>query len=49
MEEIEKACKLANIHEEIFAFENGYNTMLTENGTNLSGGQKQRMEIARAI
>lgn len=48
-EEIEKACKLANIHEEILSFENGYNTMLTENGTNLSGGQKQRIEIARAI
>ena len=49
MEEIENACKLANIYEEIIAFENGYNTMLTENGTNLSGGQKQRIEIARAI
>lgn len=49
LEEIEKACKLANIHEEIISFENGYNTILTENGTNLSGGQKQRIEIARAI
>ncbi len=49
IEEIENACKLANIHDEIVAFENGYNTILTENGTNLSGGQKQRIEIARAI
>ena len=49
LEEIEKACKLANIHEEIISFENEYNTILTENGTNLSGGQKQRIEIARAI
>lgn len=49
IEEIENACKLANIHNEIVAFENGYNTILTENGTNLSGGQKQRIEIARAI
>ncbi len=47
--EIENACKLANIHDEIVEFENGYNTILTENGTNLSGGQKQRIEIARAI
>lgn len=49
IEEIENACKLANIYDEIVAFENGYNTILTENGTNLSGGQKQRIEIARAI
>ena len=49
LKEIENACKLANIHEEIISFENGYNSILTENGTNLSGGQKQRIEIARAI
>ena len=49
LEEIENACKLANIHEEITSFENEYNTILTENGTNLSGGQKQRIEIARAV
>lgn len=49
LEEIENACKLANIHEEIISFENEYNTILTENGTNLSGGQKQRIEIARSI
>ena len=48
-EEIENACKLANIHDEIMKMENAYNTILTENGTNLSGGQKQRIEIARAI
>ena len=48
-EEVEHACKLANIHNEIVSFEEGYDTILTENGTNLSGGQKQRIEIARAI
>ena len=48
-EEVENACRLANIHDEIVAFDDGYNTILTENATNLSGGQKQRIEIARAI
>lgn len=49
LEEVKNACKLANIHDEIQEFENRYDTILTENGTNLSGGQKQRIEIARAI
>ena len=30
-------------------FEQGYDTIITENGSTLSGGQKQRMEITRAI
>ena len=29
--------------------EDGFNTILAENGSNLSGGQKQRLSIARAI
>ena len=49
MEEIKTACKHANIHDEIMMFEQGYDTIITENGSNLSGGQKQRIEIARAI
>ena len=49
VDEIENACKIANIHDEILLLENGYQTILTESGTNLSGGQKQRIEIARAI
>ena len=48
-EEIESACKKANIHHEILGFANGYQTLLSENGANLSGGQKQRIAIARAI
>lgn len=48
-EEVKKACKLANVHNEIMSFENGYTTILSENGGNLSGGQRQRIEIARAI
>ena len=47
--EVESACKMANIHNEILEMKNGYDTILTENGSNLSGGQKQRIEIARAI
>lgn len=47
--EIETACKLANIHDEIIEMKDNYNTTLTENGTNLSGGQKQRLSIARAV
>jgi len=48
-EEVIKACKLANIHEEIENLNEGYNTIVNENGSNLSGGQKQRIELARAI
>lgn len=47
-EDVIKACKLANIHDEIEGMENGYDTFKNQNGSNLSGGQKQRIEIARA-
>lgn len=49
MEEIEKAAKVAQAHDFIMSFENGYNTMLERGGGNLSGGQKQRLCIARAV
>ena len=48
-EEVEKVCKLLNIHNEIMALPNGYQTTIFENGSNLSGGQKQRIVLARAI
>ena len=48
-EEVINACKLANIHDEIEELNEGYNTIINENGSNLSGGQKQRIELARAI
>lgn len=44
-----EAAKVASIHEDIEAFEKGYDTFVGERGTSLSGGQKQRMAIARTI
>jgi len=48
-EEIEQACKKAQIHDFILTTENGYDTLIGENGITLSGGQKQRLAIARAL
>lgn len=48
-EEIERAAKLANIHEDILQFTDGYHTVVGERGVSLSGGQKQRISIARAL
>ena len=49
MEEIENACKIAQAHDFITSFPDGYQTNLGQGGVNLSGGQKQRLCIARAL
>ena len=48
-EEIENACKIAQAHDFIMSFPDGYETNLGQGGVNLSGGQKQRLCIARAL
>lgn len=47
--EIKKACKEANCDEFISKMQNGYDTLIGENGNRLSGGERQRLSIARAI
>ena len=49
MEEIQEACKLANIHDVIQSLPDGYMTLCGPNGNQFSGGQKQRLAIARAL
>ena len=48
-EEIIKAAKLSNAHHFIMQLEDGYETILEDNGSNLSQGQRQLLAITRAI
>lgn len=48
-EQLEEACKLAQAHEFISQFPEGYDTYIEQGGTNVSGGQRQRLCIARAL
>ncbi len=48
-EEIVEACKIAQAHDFIMSFTNGYETHIEQGGSNVSGGQKQRLTIARAL
>ena len=48
-EEIIQAAKDAQAYDFIMGLPDGFDTMLTQGGTNVSGGQKQRLCIARAM
>ncbi len=48
-EDMEAACRAANIHNFIVDLEKGYDTLVGERGYRLSGGEKQRIAIARVI
>jgi len=48
-QEIISACKIANIHDVIMSFPDGYNTMVGNRGLKLSGGEKQRISLARVV
>lgn len=48
-EDIEKAARIAQAHDFITSFPEGYGHGVSAGGTNLSGGQRQRVLISRAI
>ncbi|MBK9216066.1 MAG: ABC transporter ATP-binding protein [Chloracidobacterium sp.] len=49
LDEIKAMCRVANAHDFIEQFPNGYDTIVGERGVKLSGGQRQRIAIARAL
>ena len=49
LDEIASAARLAGLDDDIERLPMGYETRLSEGGTNLSGGQRQRLAIARAV
>lgn len=48
-EEIEEACRVANIYDFITGLPDGFDTIVGNRGLKLSGGEKQRVSIARVI
>ncbi|MGI6221919.1 MAG: GNAT family N-acetyltransferase [Coriobacteriales bacterium] len=49
MEQIEEACRIANIHDYIASQPKGYDTEVGNRGLKLSDGEKQRLSLARVI
>ncbi|HWQ45863.1 MAG TPA: ABC transporter ATP-binding protein [Longilinea sp.] len=48
-QELETACRIANIHDFIQSLPEGYETVVGERGYRLSGGERQRVALARVI
>ncbi len=48
-EDVERAARLAHLHEDISGFPEGYERQVGKHGGHLSGGQQQRLCIARAL
>lgn len=48
-QEIDNACRVANIYDFIQGLPDGYNTVVGNRGLKLSGGEKQRISIARVV
>ncbi len=49
LDDLERACRAASIHDVIASLPDGYNTAVGERGYRLSGGEKQRIAIARVF
>lgn len=49
IDDVENACKIVNIHEEIMKMPMNYHTIISDAGKNISGGQCQRILLAKMI
>ncbi|WP_157697167.1 ABC transporter ATP-binding protein [Brachybacterium avium] len=48
-DELEAACRIAQIHDHVMGLPEGYGTVVGERGYRFSGGEKQRLALARTI
>ena len=48
-QDVIQAAKIAQLHDQIMCFPDGYDTWVGERGVTLSGGQRQRLSIARTV